>query len=322
MSKLPVHKIKHVLNDDIDTTQQVDVNDIDLHVYRCIEAAKDALRSSLPSGYSEFERDQLLNVVDGLRHSHASIRKLLSGKQSPMAVDALAISRLQLETLYNFCFLVQSPENVRLFLKNGWKKKYVRFLLEREECVNLPRFENFLQILSQPALDGLQRLSSVSDEERRTIEMDELGPPFGPMPTRVIIGNFPTPMKVIEKLDSAPQGRMLKRLYPEYQFLCSFAHGDSESILLRIVSNDRSVASQVMSTGEIKDVYQRQVLEPPVVYSALSSIQVATEVAAMYPNEIELLAKLAKAWMFLLKAQLLARPIWDLRAKHVLPVIL
>jgi hypothetical protein len=239
-----------------------------------------------------------------------------------LAVDALAISRLQLETLYNFCFLLQSSENVRLFLKNGWKKKYIRFLLEREECMNLPRFDNFLQVLSQSPLDGLQRAVSISDEERRTIDIDELGPPFGPLPKRVPIGNFPTPMKVIEKLGSAPQQKMLKRLYPEYQFLCSFAHGDSEASLFRMVSNDRSAASRVLSTSEIEDFYQRQVLEPPVLYSALSSTQVATEVSAIYPGDVELSAKLAKAWMFLLKAHLLARPIWDLRAKHVLPVIL
>jgi hypothetical protein len=291
-------------------------------MYLCIEAAKDSLRVEPPKGYSEFERDHLINIVDSLRHSHAAIRKLLEGTQSPIAVDALAISRLQLETLYNFCYLVQAPENVRFFLKCGWKKKYIRYLLEREECAQLSRFDEFLQVLSQPALEGLQRVSFVTDEERRTIDYDELGTPFGPIPQRRLIPNFPTPMKVIKRLTNAPQQNILKRLYPEYQFLCSFAHGDSEASLFRTVSNKRSIASSIMSTGDIEDFYQRHVLEPPVLYSALSSILVATEVFAIYPGDVDLAAKLAKGWVFLLRASLLARPLWELRAKLVLPTIL
>ena len=88
-------------------------------------------------------------------------------------MDALPIARLQLETLYTFCFLLQSAENVRLFLKNNWKKKYIRFLLEREERRNLQRFDEFYMRTGQSLIDMLQGLSSVSDEERQTIEQDE-----------------------------------------------------------------------------------------------------------------------------------------------------
>lgn len=319
--KLTVEDIKHVLSADIDVSKQVDVKDIDSLVFSCVEAAKDALNAAAPPRFSDFERDQLVHIVDGLQHSHASIRKLLQGEQNPSAVDALAIARLQLETLYSFCFLLQNPENVRLYLKSGWKKKYIRYLLHREECHNLPRFDEYFNEASPPLIIGLQNVCFVDDDERRTIENEQLGAPFGPISKLAIIPNFPTPMGVIEKITDTSQASMLKRLYPEYQFLCSFAHGDSEASLFRTLSNKRSPAAGLFTSGQIEDFYQRYVLEQPVLYSAVSAIQVATELAAIYKTNVDLLAKVTKAWNFLLTLHLLAKPIWEIRAKQILGLI-
>ncbi len=159
---LRVRDVKHVLGRDVDVSRTADVKTLDGFVFTCVSSAKEALSAALP-GFSEFERGQLSLVVEGLRHSHSSIRKLLAGDQSAAAVDALTIARLQLETLFTFCFLLQSGENVRLFLKNNWKKKYVRFLLEREERKNLRRFNEFYARSGLSLINMLQRPSSVSD---------------------------------------------------------------------------------------------------------------------------------------------------------------
>jgi len=74
---------------------------------------------------------------------------------------------------------------------------------------------------------------------------------------------------------------MLSRLYPEYQFLCSFAEGDPEALFFRAVSDSRSPFRKFLSTADIEDFYQRQILEPPVTYSASSAVQAATDVAAI-----------------------------------------
>jgi hypothetical protein len=76
-----------------------------------------------------------------------------------------------------------------------------------------------------------------------------------------------------------------------------------------------------MSTAQIEDFYQRAILETPFIYSALSAIQAATEIAAFYPGNLELLVKVTKAWEFLRTAHLLSAVVWKLRAKHVLPLI-
>lgn len=169
-------------------------------------------------------------------------------------------------------------------------------------------------------MDMLQQLSSVSNEERQTIEHDEIGTPLESQ-TRAEIPRFPTPMGVIAQIKNASQKRMLERLYPEYQFLCSFAHGDPEAVLFRTVSDPRSPFRKHVTTGEIEDFYQRQVLEATVTYSAISAIQAATEVAAIHPHQVELLAKVTQAWTLFHEYNLLAVTIWEMRAKDVLPLI-
>jgi DNA invertase Pin-like site-specific DNA recombinase len=320
---LRVSKIKHLLHPDtdIDPAGKVDVAEIDRRIFACISSAQDALTSTVPLGFTDFERNQLKLVIEGQVHSHKAIRKLLQGEQAASAVDALPIARLQLETLYSFCIMLQDAQNVRLFLKNGWKQKYVRFLLQREERGHLPRFQQYFSQTALPFLETLQHLSSVTDAERRTIEHDELGVPLGSGLSRAVIQMFPIPMGVIKKTNNASQKRMLERLYPEYQYLCSFAHSSSESMLFRAVSDHRSPFQGVLPTAQVRDFYQRAVLEAPMMYSAIAAVQAATEVAAVYSANVELLAKVTQACSLLVDISLLAVPVWEIRAKNVLPLL-
>jgi hypothetical protein len=288
----------------------------------CIFAAKDALLGSPPlQGLSDLELNQLAAQLENLLHSHASIRLLLKGKQNPSAVDASTIARLQLEVLYSLCFLLESAENVRLFLKNGWKKKYIRFLLHREEYVNLHRFDEYFNKSGIETLEKLQRMCGVTEDERRTIDVEQLGPLFGPQLPFVHIADFPLPGRIIRSIKDSNQKAMLKRLYPEYQYLCSFAHADSEAAIFRALSDPNSTVRKFVTTGQIEDFYQKQILEMPVLYSALSSIQAATEVAAFYPANVDLRGKLAKAWTRLIQVSLHTAPLYEIRAKGVLGIL-
>jgi hypothetical protein len=217
--------------------------------------------------------------------------------------------------------MLQGGKNVRLFLKNGWKKKYIRFLLEREERGQLPRFAEYLGKTAKPWMDQLQVLSSVTEDERRTIEQDEIGISPGPAFTRTQIDRFPLPMGVIEKCTIADKKRMLMRLYPEYQFLCSFAHGDTEATLFRMMSDGRSPLQNALPSAQIRDFYQREVLETPIIYSAVAAVQAATEVAVLFPSHLELLVAVTKASAALTRHSLLALPLWEIRAKNILPLV-
>ncbi|MGO9436200.1 MAG: hypothetical protein ACLPH3_19280 [Terracidiphilus sp.] len=259
MAKLTVSKIKHVLTADIDITQRFDVKVLDEYVNTCITAAQNALQSAVPPGFSDFHRDVLKRVMEGMRSAHKSIRILLRDGPSASSIDAMTVARLQLEALYSFCFLLQGSHNVALFLKSGWKKQYVRFLLMREECINLPRFDAYVNKVAAPSHEEMRKVIGVTDAEKLTIESDELGTLLPAGFKREVIVEFPTPGKVIDRIVNLDQKGMLERLYPECQWLCSFAHGDQNASILRTALDDRTPASVRPSPDVREDIFQRHI---------------------------------------------------------------
>ena len=111
---------------------------------------------------------------------------------------------------------------------------------------------------------------------------------------------------------------MLKRLYPEYQFLCSFAHGANEAALFRTVTNPRSPTRHFIEKWKSEDLWQRQIAEPAITYSALSCLCIGTEIYAANPSDFELAGVLTNAWNLLADVSLLGKAIWSIRAKAAL----
>jgi hypothetical protein len=316
-----VQKIAHVINQDLDITQSYDVKQVDEHLYTCISQCRDSLVTRKLPRYDEFESGHIWSIIGGMKDTHRSIRKLLMGEQSASAVDALALARVQLENLFTICFMLQSAENVRLHMKNAWKKTYIRFLLHRAEHIHLPRFDEYYNKTALEIVDMLQSPSFVTDDERRTIELQQIASHAGVNEALVPIKGFPTPAKVVKKINEPSLRQMLARLNAEYEYLCSFTHGEGEAIMFRAWADPRSAVHQTHTTSTIEKFYQEHVLEPPVIYSALSGILVATEIAAAIPSDVELRASLIKAWSFLTRSNLMVVSAWESRAKGLLGVI-
>jgi hypothetical protein len=114
---------------------------------------------------------------------------------------------------------------------------------------------------------------------------------------------------------------MLERLYPEYQWLCSFANGDMAASIFRTALDGRTPASRRPSAEVREDIFQRYIAGDSVLYSAICAVRVATEVAAIYRGDIELMVKITDAWAKLNKFTFLARSVWERRASKVLPLI-
>jgi len=273
------------------------------------------------TGYNEFEKDNLKVTLDCLKYSHQTIRRILWEEPSPSTVDVLTLARLQIETVYTFCLMLQDAKYVRNFLKYGWKQKYIRFLLHREEYCQISRFSDYFKDGFQQ-LQVLQARCLVSEDERYTIEEDQLGIPLPQGINRVRIEKFPTPGAVIDKLTDQDLKMMLMRLYVEYEFLCIFAHGGADSEAFKAVLDSRSPVRDYISSEQRKDLYQRWLGEPSITYSLISAVLCATEVAARCPNHIELQVKLSNAWALLRKYSLWSVPVWEIRAKKVLPPLL
>jgi hypothetical protein len=321
MQKIRVIDIAHPVHQDIDPDRHIDVIVVDGFINRCSSAATGALKRP-PSGHSELQAAHISWIFDSMRFTHVTIRNLLTqGPKTPACVDALALTRLQLETLYSVCLICQASDFADDYVKNFWKDNYIRFLLVREEHKKLPRFDGYINGEGQTVLAQLQQASGVTDEERATVEFEELGTALPPGMTLTRIRRFPQPSGVIERITDPDRKRMLMRLYPEYRRLCAFAHGSPQSSMFKTAFWERSPLQGVIPESSRQNVFEKEVGEPAIFYSALAVVQSVCELATMYPSDIELKRAVIEAWNLLSDSHLLGRIIWEIRAKVALTVV-
>jgi hypothetical protein len=286
----------------------------------CVASAQRTLETP-PNGFTPTQRNSLTDLFGSMRSTHRSIRLLVElGDERPESVDALVLARLQLEGLYTICLFIESPENVNRFVREAWKRQYIRYLLVREETSRLPRFAE----MDVPELSRLLKLASVwgiTEEERLTIEYRELHttPPAGFVPKP--IAQFPTPGAAIAEISAGTKRKMLERLYIEYQDLCAYAHGRPIASMSKAVFDGRSPLRQMFSEAEIKNTFEQRVSADTQVYSLLSVAQSAAELTMLYPNDTELASAVIRAWNELHNSHLLANAVWNIRTKALLGVV-
>ena len=202
------------------------------------------------------------------------------------------------------------------YLQDGWKKQYVRLLLEREETKNLPRFNEFCTELAPANLNSLRQCHGITDAQVATIDHQELGATMPEGTAQERISRFPSPFAVINHLGQGTDKRkMLERLYPEYVFLCTFAHGLPDALLFKMMFNKQD------DDEKLKDTFHRQVEQPAYITSLISLIQGSAELITLYPADVELSATVPKAWETLTKEMLLGKAIWNIRTKTLLGIV-
>ena len=165
----------------------------------------------------------------------------------------------------------------------------------REECRTLPRVTKGLADVEK-WLEQLRIVSGVTDVEKQTVEAQELGThlPAGTAPVR--ISPFPTPMRVINQLTDPDRKRMLSRFYPEYQFLCGFVHFSPATVTLTSLLDSRQPFRKLFTSGQITEMWQKEIAGPAMWLSVISAIQCCTEFLAIYPNDVELARCCVEAW--------------------------
>lgn len=259
MSKIPVGACAHRHATDIDPKKEMDSKEWDRLGNVCVVRATTALQKDV-KGYRKEHRDHISDMFNSMAATNRTIRQVLeAGFHEPGSVDALALARLQVECLYALCLMFEGSEYVDRYTQDHWRKRFVEFLLIREETMALPRWE---QLVSETPVD-LIRLGlhfGVTAAQICTVELEELGKPLPAGMTEQRIRPFPTPARAIEKLPQGDKRRMLERLYLKYSDLCSFAHGLGQANLLKILFDKRSPHSRFATEAERKDRFQSVVL--------------------------------------------------------------
>ncbi len=319
---ITVKSVAHVHTVDIDLSVIKNGKTWEGLANSCVSAAEKALETP-PKGYTPMQRNSLTDIFASMKVTHRSIRLLVRlGDEKPESVDALVLARLQLEGLYTMCLLTEKSEHVDRFVKEAWKRQYVRYLLMREETKKLDRFiETQSEVHELSRLLKLATVWNVSDAERLTIEHDELktSPPSGFV--RVPIRNFPTPGGVIKELPASSKRTMLERLYLEYQDLCAYAHGRPIAGFNKMVFDGRSTLRSLLPIAELQNIFQQRIEADCQVYSLMSIAQSAAELTTLYPGDIELASAVMSAWNELSGAHLLANTVWNLRTKDLFGIV-
>jgi len=305
---------------DIDPEVTIDAPVLDGHVKECAAAVTNALKTP-PPGYSPLQSAHLSWMFDAMRFTHTTVRNLVAkGTNSPECVDSLALARMQLEALYSVCLMVQNPSFVDIYIKSFWRDAYVQYLLDRHERQGLPRFSEHLnQILA--LMEQLRLESGVTDEEKASVEAEELGVPLPAGVKLVKIKAFPTPGSVIDKVTHPERLQMLKRLYPEYKRLCAYTHGSAQSWMAKTAFWERSPLRKFHTEGEREKKYLNDVVDLALCFSFLPAVQSTCELATLYPCDIELQRAAIKAWNLLSEMNLIGKIIWEIRGRSSLGII-
>ena len=303
---------------DIDLDAKWDALDADASVNRCIAAVTECLKSAAPN-FTQAQRVHLHQILLSIRHGHFAVRQLLQAEgEQPLSVNVMPLVRSQLETLYAICLITEKPVALDVYLKDGWKKLFVRHIAVREECRTLPRVTKGLADVEK-WLEQLRIVSGVTDVEKQTVEAQELRMHLPPAP--VTIASFPTPIRVINQIADPDRKRLLSRLYPEYQFLCGFVHFSPATVTLTSLLDCRQPFRKMFTTGQITEMWQKEIAGPAMWLNVISVIQCCTEFLTIYPNDVELARCCVEAWKPLSENTFIGRVIWELRSRKLLGAI-
>jgi hypothetical protein len=261
----------------------------------CISRARDALKQ--PTGtYTKVHRDTISDLLKAMLVTQGSIGKLpQGGSESPQSVDALALARLQLEGLFAICLLTEGSAWVDTFLRDAWKKQFIRYLLSHYETEYLPRFDPNALVPELSRLVKFQGVCSVSLAQMHTVQHQQTGMPMPAGMQEERIPDFPTPGWIIGKLPAGSKRRMLERLHLDYVYLCSYAHGLQAANMAKLVYDERSPERQLFTEAEVEDKFQQEVNTYARAYSFLSIVQSVAELMALYPSDMDLVAAVSDA---------------------------
>jgi len=257
--------------------------------------------------------------------THRSIKLLLSKeKDDPyLGPDALSLTREQIEKVFAIALISEDLARwSRVYLEYSWRTVFERYLFEREERGGLARFKTYLA-QADPGIENMRQRLGISEDVRDAVEHDFLKR-YGVthnLPKRVpeikLPSQPPTPNGVLKEV-SAPQKPYLRRWYREYQFFCDFTHcGMSKLEVLHLFGR-----SSRFSTGQKEDYYAKEIDNAIAVgYVAVASVCAELH-KLLDTTDIDRINKVMDFWEFLRPRILLAKPMWDLRSRDILPPVI
>ena len=317
--------MKYQHTEDINETKESSVKSLDTKTKIVINRTANAIEKL--SIWNDTYCRILADIYRGFLISHKAIRLLLSKKREhpALGIEAMSIAREQVESFFTVCLLLDNPEYwFSVYRKDSWKRKYLKYLLEKHECEKLPSFKKSLNEI-EPMFDKLQISYGISSDEKKAIEFKFYNPnkPLPPSLQTKIPEDFPTAGRAKDRIKDNSIKNCLERWYHEYKYLSGYSHGHMVKPLGLAFFESR----ELNLTEEQKQKYFENVLEHSLIVSYVSSASACAEACPIldYNVEdtevIELKAALTKLWNELTNLSLLGKVFWNIRISKILGVI-
>ena len=299
--------------EDIDTTREFSVRSLDSQMKNAINRTAKAIESL--SIWNSTDRHILADIFRGFLVAHKAIRLILSKKEEEpaLSIEAMSISREQVESLFTVCLLLDDPNYwFSVYKKDNWKRKYWSYLLQKHECEKLPRFKKSLNEI-EPMFDKLQKSYGISSDEKKAIEFKFCNPNKS-LPSSL---HFPTAGRAKDLIKNTSIKDCLERWYQEYQYLSGYSHGHMVKPLGLSILESR----ELNISEEEKQKYYENELEPSLTVSYVSSASVCAESCPLLDYNIEVIEALTNLWNELTELSLLGKLFWNIRIRNLLGAI-
>jgi hypothetical protein len=305
--------------EDIDLDQEYTYPDADQVMRRAANLTINGLEKDT-NLYTDF-RALSVDLLKVFLSTHCSLLMLLAQEEDDpyVGADALSLAREQVEKVFAVALLCEDlPQWVRVYLEHAWRRTFERYLLEKAEREHLPRFRDYFP-QAYVRVERLRQRLGIADNVRDAVEYRFFhpdDPPGGP-PTHVagvkLPRQFPSPKGVISQV-SAPKQDYLQRWYAEYRFFCEFTHSGMGKLELTHLF-DRS--SRFSATD--KEEYYAKEVHNAAAVSYVSVASACTELTGVLGlTDVDRLMRTLELWDFWRARFLLAKALWDLRARQVL----
>jgi hypothetical protein len=309
----------YVQIDDIDPNLNIDSIELDELLRNAVNRCSIELRSV--NNLSSEARNLLADLLLAFRITHRSIRLLVGQYEKEMEIssDALSLAREQIEKIFVSALIIDDPVKwVQAYMKDGWKKKYEEFLLDREENQNLPDRVEFLTNIGPRLIEEGRVINGITNDEMAAIEFKFLNP-GKELPQNLkgkLIDDFPTPGIAKDKIKDAALKNDLKRWHLEYRLICGYNHVGMEKLVGQALTNRRHGITESQRT----DYFEKKLLHSLII-SWIAAASACTEIYRFVSYNLEITGELTKLWNVLEQGSLLGKVFWNLRAKTILPTL-
>lgn len=236
--------------------------------------------------------------------------------------DAMSLVREQIEKVFLVSLLCDNPIKwIEVYMKDEWKRAYEYQLNCKAENQKLPRFADFYENEFSNHFEIGKRIFCISVEEKEAVEFkfNNPGTELPPHLKNYSIKQFPTPGEAKQKISDQNAKECLERWHWEYKFFCGFNHAGFTKIRFLLMSDRRF--SSWFEQSKKEEIYEDKIIFTSLWVSYTAFASATTELLKFVPNDLEVNVALIELWKILQERSLIAKAIWNIRAKQFFPLI-